>query len=75
MKSYSYSVDTDNIKIDLKTLQKMAFIHSAVEKGWTAKKRGNSYVFQKHHEGKREVFSEDYLEKFLAENLEIDNKG
>lgn len=70
-KSYSYEVDENNIKIDLKTLQKMAFIHSAIEKGWTAKKKGNHYVFQKLHEGKREVFSEDYLEKFLAENLEL----
>ncbi len=70
-KSYSYEVNENNIKIDLKTLQKMAFIHSAIEKGWTAKKKGNHYVFQKLHEGKREVFSEDYLEKFLAENLEL----
>ncbi len=70
-KSYSYEVDKNNINIDLKTLQKMAFIHSAIEKGWTAKKKGDNYVFQKPHEGKREVFSEDYLEKFLAENLEL----
>ncbi len=70
-KSYSYEVNENNIKIDLKTLQKMAFIHSAIEKGWTAKKKGNHYVFQKLHEGKREVFSEDYLEKFLTENLEL----
>lgn len=50
----------------------MAFVYNAVEKGWTAKKKGEHYVFQKLHEGKREVFSEDYLEKFLQDNLELE---
>lgn len=71
MKTYGFSVDVENINIDLKTLQKMAFINNAIDNGWTAKKKGNTYVFQKLHEGKREVFSQDYLEKFLAENLEM----
>ena len=70
-KSYNYDVDTTKINIDLKTLQKMVFVYNSVEKGWTATKKGDHYVFQKLHEGKREVFSEDYLEKFLQENLEL----
>ena len=29
------------------------------------------YIFQKSHDGKREVFMEDYLEKFIAENSSL----
>ena len=54
---------------DKKTLMKLIFVHNAIEKGWSVKKVENSYIFTKKHEGKKEVFMEDYLEKFINENM------
>lgn len=50
-------------------LRKMKFIWNAVEKGWTVKKRNDSYIFTKKHEGKREIFMDTYLETFIAEHF------
>jgi hypothetical protein len=49
----------------------MLFIFNCVEKGWNVKKRDSKYIFQKNHDGKREVFMEDYLDKFIAENSSL----
>jgi hypothetical protein len=46
----------DNIKIDTITFQKMLFFYNAINDGWTIKKRNDSYIFVKNHEGKREIF-------------------
>ena len=62
-------VDTSNI--DAKAFHKMLFIFNCVEKGWNVKKRDGRYIFQKSHDGKSEVFMEDYLEKFIAENSSL----
>jgi hypothetical protein len=63
------SINTSNI--DAKSFHKMLFIFNCVEKGWNVKKREGRYIFQKSHDGKREVFMEDYLEKFIAENSSL----
>jgi hypothetical protein len=63
------SIDTTNV--DAKTFHRMLFIFNCVEKGWNVKKRDGKYIFQKSHDGKREVFMEDYLEKFIAENSSL----
>ena len=47
----------------------MRFIINAIETGWTVKKVEDAYVFTKKHEGKREVFKADYLEKFITEHM------
>ena len=60
-------------KIDFITLQKMVFIYNALEKGWTVNKNNNSYIFKKNHEGKKEVFLDDYLKHFMTENFDINN--
>jgi len=65
------NIDTNNMKIDCIMLQKMIFIYNALEKGWTIKKKNNAYVFTKNHEGKKEVMLEDYLKRFMLENLDI----
>ena len=65
-------IDINN-KIDCILLQKMIFIYNALEKGWTIKKKKNLYVFTKNHEGKKEVLLENYLKKFMMENLDINN--
>ena len=49
----------------------MIFIINAIEKGWSVKKMDDSYIFTKKHEGKKEVFQNDYLEKFIECNLDV----
>ena len=63
------SEDNPSKKIDFITLQKMVFIYNALDKGWTVKKNNNSYIFKKNHEGKKEVFLDDYLKHFGISNL------
>uniref|UniRef100_A0A6C0J8U0 Uncharacterized protein n=1 Tax=viral metagenome TaxID=1070528 RepID=A0A6C0J8U0_9ZZZZ len=65
------NIDPNNMKIDCIMLQKMIFIHNALEKGWAIKKKNRVYVFTKNHEGKKEVMLEDYLRRFMLDNLDI----
>ena len=65
------NIDTSNMKIDCIMLQKMIFLYNALEKGWSIKKKNNAYVFTKNHEGKKEVLLENYLKRFMLENLDI----
>ena len=62
----------DSSGIDQIQLCKMAFIYNSLESGWSVKKRDMSYIFTKNHEGKKEVFSEDYLKRFMKENFNIE---
>tara|TARA_B100001093_G_scaffold447951_1_gene453211 strand:- start:347 stop:583 length:237 start_codon:yes stop_codon:yes gene_type:complete len=61
------------IPVDNFTLQKMAFIYNALEDGWDIKKSNNKYIFIKNHEGKKEVYLDSYLQKFIETNLNINN--
>lgn len=61
-------------QIDRTTFQKMQFVMNAIDTGWTVKKNEDNYIFTKKHEGKREVFMADYLEKFVTENMKVDGK-
>ena len=63
----------NQIQIPKKDFQKMVFITNAIEKGWTIKKIDDSYIFTKKHEGKKEIFQSDYLEKFVESNLDVSN--
>ena len=58
-----------NRDLDYITLQKMSFIYNALETGLTIKKNEDKFVFSKKHEGKREVYLEEYLQKFIESNL------
>ena len=49
--------------------KKKDFIWNALEDGWEIKKNNDSYIFNKPHEGKKEVFSEDYLRRFIIQNF------
>lgn len=60
-----------NKHIDPISLHKMAFIYNALENGWSIKKKNNAYVFTKNHEGKKEVYLDNYLKRFMKENFEI----
>ena len=57
-----------NIKIEKPIFQKMMFLANALEEGWSIRKSKDSYIFTKKHENKREIFQEDYLEKFVLTN-------
>ena len=62
----------ENIKFDKSQIQKMVFIMNALDTGWCVKKNGDTYIFTKKHENKREVFMEKYLENFIISNMKLD---
>jgi len=61
----------DQIQLSKKDFQKMIFIMNALNQGWKVQKEDESFIFTKKHEGKKEVFKSDYLEKFIGSNLDI----
>ena len=63
--------DNKQIEIDKMKFQKMVFLYNALENGWSIKKRNNSYIFTKNHEGKREIFEDSYLSIFMKDNADI----
>ena len=63
----------DDLKLDFLKIQKMAFIFNALEDGWTIKKKKKSYIFTKNHEGKKKVFLDSYLTRFMLQNFSFDN--
>tara|TARA_A100001015_G_C14978961_1_gene708584 strand:+ start:1584 stop:1808 length:225 start_codon:yes stop_codon:yes gene_type:complete len=65
------NINNNNTKIDCIMLQKMIFLYNALDKGWTIKKKNKAYIFTKNHQGKKEVFLENYLKRFMMENLDI----
>jgi hypothetical protein len=69
--------DSENtkIKIDDKLFKKMFFLFNALEDGWSIKKRNESYIFIKKHEGKKEIFDENYLSTFMKNNFDINKIG
>ena len=52
-----------------KDIQKMIFIMNALNDGWPVKKNQDKYIFTKKHENKVEIFQEDYLAKFIVDNM------
>ena len=62
---------TTPLSIDPIKLHKMAFLYNALEEGWKINKKNDVYVFTKNHEGKKEVFLDNYLKKFLETNFDI----
>lgn len=67
-------METSTVNIDRSMFQKMAFVMNAIDSGWSVKKNDENYIFTKKHEGKREVFMADYLEKFVIENMKLEGK-
>ena len=64
-------LENENIKVDAIKFQKMLLLFNSIEQGWSVKKRGESYVFIKSHEGKKEVLEDSYLLKFMKSNLDL----
>ena len=65
------SSQTPDVNINIVQLQKMAFLFNALESGWTIKKKGNCYIFSKNHEGKKEIYLDSYLKRFMEQNLDL----
>jgi hypothetical protein len=61
----------ENLNLDFIKIQKMAFIYNAIESGWNVKKNDDKYIFSKKHEGKKEVYLESYLRKFIEANMDV----
>ena len=62
-------IDGNDLIIDNLIFQKMKFVYNAINDGWSVKKRKEEYIFSKNHEGKKEVFSDNYLFDFVKTNL------
>ena len=60
-----------SLEIDKIKFHKMVFLFNALDNGWSIKKRKESYIFTKNHEGKKEVFDETYLAIFMKDNTDI----
>jgi hypothetical protein len=60
-----------SLEIDKIKFQKMVFLYNALDNGWSIKKKENSYIFKKNHEGKKEVLNESYLSIFMKDNVDI----
>jgi hypothetical protein len=64
-------LEKDNIKVDSIKFQKMLLLFNSIDHGWSVKKRGESYVFTKPHENKKEVLEDSYITKFIKTNLDL----
>jgi hypothetical protein len=65
------NIDNNNVEIDACLFQKMAFVHNALQDGWTVKKKNDFYVFTKKHEGKKEILLDSYLSSFMKSNVDV----
>ena len=64
-------LENEKIKVDAIKFQKMILLFNSIEQGWSVKKKGDSYVFSKSHENKKEVLEDSYLIKFMKTNLDL----
>jgi hypothetical protein len=64
-------LDNENFKIDSIKFQKMLLLYNSIEEGWSIKKVGDSYIFKKNHEGKKEILDEKYLLTFMKSNFDM----
>ena len=65
------SGDNCDCNVPFDKFQKMMFLCNALNEGWSIKKRKNSYIFKKNHEGRKEVFEETYLLDFMKKNMDL----
>lgn len=69
------SVETKKINviesIDRLEFQKMVFIYNAINSGWEVKNVNDSYIFKKKHEGKKEIYLDSYLKRFIEKNMNV----
>lgn len=57
---------------DNETKYRLYFLYNVLNNGWTIKKSQlDEYIFIKNHEGKKEIFSNQYLNTFLKDNFNL----
>ena len=66
-------LENNKVKINPITFQKMNLLYNALDRGWSIKKKDNSYIFTKKHENKKEIIEDSYLLKFMKTNLDMNN--
>jgi hypothetical protein len=49
----------------------MVFIYNAINSGWEVKNVNDSYIFKKKHEGKKEIYLDSYLKRFIEKNMNM----
>lgn len=62
-----------DISVSYEKFQKMLFLSNALNDGWSIKKRKDSYIFTKNHEGKKEVLEDSYLLEFMKKNMNFND--
>ncbi len=66
-KYINYNTDNDNICEKNKYIY--CFLFNTLNNGWKIKKKKDEYIFIKNHEGKKEIFSNNYINTFLKDNF------
>ena len=56
-------------EIDQIKFKKMVFLYNALDAGWTIVKKEDKYIFNKKHEGEKEIYLESYLQDFIINNM------
>ena len=64
-------LEKDNIKVDGIKFQKMLLLFNSIDNGWSVKKKGESYIFTKPYENKKEVLEDSYITNFMKTNLDL----
>ena len=64
---------TSNFEVDYIKIQKMALLFNALEDGWNIEKKNDYYIFKKKHEKKKEIYLDNYLKRFMVQNLDINS--
>uniref|UniRef100_A0A6C0DG86 Uncharacterized protein n=1 Tax=viral metagenome TaxID=1070528 RepID=A0A6C0DG86_9ZZZZ len=59
------------LSIENDKFHKMVFLYNALNDGWKIKKKNDSYIFTKNHEGKKEILHDSYLLTFMKLNMDI----
>jgi hypothetical protein len=47
----------------------MKFLYNALETGWSIVKKDDKYIFNKKHEGEKEIYLDSYLQQFILANM------
>ena len=63
--------DDFEVRLENEKFQKMLFLYNAINDGWSIKKRKESYIFTKNHEGKKQILEDSYLLTFVKNNFDF----
>ena len=50
-------------------INKLLFIHNALEKGWSVRKKGKCYIFSRKHNNELKYFKPSYIYEFIQSNI------